>query len=528
MATINTDQKIAVDYVIDCLKNKTRCSLFIQGVAGTGKSFVINEIEKIVSKKNKNFIKASHQSIAAINIDGVTIYKLFSFSGIDRRKSRIMIDNGLQIIFEKNKEGKYIRQKQYKISEYNETITFTVNELNNWLIIDEISTVSAEMLDDMDNVLREIFVKEEFFGGINFIFLGHMSQLKPVKETPIYNVPKTHPINFVKIIELTINQRQKNNEFFELCNGVMKSCLTKEQKKLLKSRNIKNFDKEVYKDMVHIYPTNYICNKHNLQKMLELQDTFYFIKSIDKGERKNLNDSDKKMFKGLSNFIILSENAKVMTTRNVYDNENINYVNGEMFSVDSIIHGKEITKEEFFKDNFSKEIEDIDLSEFFQLPKNRLKFCYASEVEIVLKKTNIINEESKTEKDTDIYKTLKIQDENLTTVMKSEKKLVEKIIFTRSMFPIQLSWAVTTHKILGITLDYAVIDMSRKNFDPVQLYVNISRVKDINNLYIKSLDLPLSISEDKKVIKEFINGIQENNTNNLPIPKEKNILDEFF
>jgi len=55
------------------------------------------------------------------------------------------------------------------------------------------------------------------------------------------------------------------------------------------------------------------------------------------------------------------------------------------------------------------------------------------------------------------------------------------------MLPLILCWAVTIHKVQGLTLDRAVIDLDC--FDHHMEYVALSRLKTLNGLAISSLKL---------------------------------------
>jgi ATP-dependent exoDNAse (exonuclease V) alpha subunit len=52
------------------------------------------------------------------------------------------------------------------------------------------------------------------------------------------------------------------------------------------------------------------------------------------------------------------------------------------------------------------------------------------------------------------------------------------------MFPIVLAYAITVHKPQGLTLDRAMIDISKKDFAVGLTYVTISRVRTIDSLMI--------------------------------------------
>ena len=64
-------------------------------------------------------------------------------------------------------------------------------------------------------------------------------------------------------------------------------------------------------------------------------------------------------------------------------------------------------------------------------------------------------------------------------------------VLTRTQFPLWLAWAITVHKIQGLTLDKAVIDLGEVDFTPGLSFVAMSRVKRISGLLFKTL-FPIS------------------------------------
>lgn len=69
-----------------------------------------------------------------------------------------------------------------------------------------------------------------------------------------------------------------------------------------------------------------------------------------------------------------------------------------------------------------------------------------------------------------------------------------------SQIPLRLAWAITVHKSQGMTLDAARIDL-RKAFVEGMGYVALSRVKDINNLYLTGINrMALAVSEEAQEI----------------------------
>ena len=58
---------------------------------------------------------------------------------------------------------------------------------------------------------------------------------------------------------------------------------------------------------------------------------------------------------------------------------------------------------------------------------------------------------------------------------------------TRRMIPLILAWAVTIHKVQGLTMDQAVIELDC--FDHHMEYVALSRLKTLNGLGISVLNI---------------------------------------
>lgn len=504
----NEDQRAVLDYIEKSIQEDPNkpFQLLIQGSAGTGKSFLIYKIKDLLEKYEIKSITGSHQAIAAYIVEGLTLYKIFGFFG-NREKSRVQKgDRKYELLKHCNK---------YQIVNVAEDITLIDERLNfdnvptkNCLIIDEISMIGIEYLNDMDKVLQTLFRSNKPFGGINLVFCGHFSQLKPVKEVPIFNLNKDHFIKHVKLFELTINQRQKDQVFFNLCNGVMKGCLRSHEKKLLKSRLVQNFEYSKLVNLVHIYPTKKLCFEHNIRRLLDLnEDVYYFIKSTDFGNSKLLSKEEKYTFNGLSNYIICANNSKIMITANVDS-----YMNGEIYTIDEISLYNEMSESEFFINNDNTEEIKMIQRKILQ-KKKKIKYVYPNNITIkIMGSKQLSNNKEKGNK-----RNMPIGEKILK--MTERKKI--KTVFQRRMFPFQLAWAVTTHKIQGISLDEGVIDMGESNFDPVQLYVNISRLTSLEKLYIKELKLPLPVSPDKKLIKKFIEEIKKNNENNTVYQNEE-------
>ena len=126
---------------------------FITGSGGTRKSYIINMIINILNNRRSKFLLLAPTGVAAQNIGGTTIHSELSITSTQ---------GGFQ------------------------TRAFVNTELNTRLkkvetiIIDEISMVSAELLDFISNIFARIHNNALPFGGINVIVVGDLYQLPPV------------------------------------------------------------------------------------------------------------------------------------------------------------------------------------------------------------------------------------------------------------------------------------------------------------------------------------------------------------
>lgn len=75
---------------------------------------------------------------------------------------------------------------------------------------------------------------------------------------------------------------------------------------------------------------------------------------------------------------------------------------------------------------------------------------------------------------------------------------------TKMQIPLKLAWACTIHKIQGQTLDSVIVDCGRTVFECGQTYVALSRVKDLDSLYLLDFDED-KIRVNPKVVEFYDN-----------------------
>jgi len=75
-------------------------------------------------------------------------------------------------------------------------------------------------------------------------------------------------------------------------------------------------------------------------------------------------------------------------------------------------------------------------------------------------------------------------------------------VLIRKQLPLKLGWATTVHKSQGSTLSRAILDIS-KTFEVGQAYVSLSRVKDIQGLYLERPVSMDNIQVSRRVLEYY-------------------------
>ena len=130
-----------------------RRHVFLTGRAGTGKSTLIR---RFMSETDRKVVVVAPTGIAALNVDGYTIHRLFSFG------TTTTLDD--------------VRTGNYRPSRFAKTLASL-----DTLIVDEASMVRADLFDMLAAALERFGPAPGTpFGGVQVVLVGDLYQLPPV------------------------------------------------------------------------------------------------------------------------------------------------------------------------------------------------------------------------------------------------------------------------------------------------------------------------------------------------------------
>ena len=153
MDKLDESQKAAFEAII----NNSKRNIFVQGQAGSGKSYLIRCIKQKMERLGRKLAVVAPTGIAAELIGGSTIHSMFKL--------------GARNYFPQNIVKEY--QRYQEIVKHIST-----------LIIDEASMLRADVFDTIDALCKKAKRNEqEPFGGIQIVLIGDLYQLPPVYRT---------------------------------------------------------------------------------------------------------------------------------------------------------------------------------------------------------------------------------------------------------------------------------------------------------------------------------------------------------
>jgi ATP-dependent DNA helicase PIF1 len=420
-------------------------NVFLTGGGGVGKSYLLSAIytefpglkHKLSKKKNPELVsKLPRIQMCALTgcaalLLGHKAKTLHSWAGIGLGKESTA---ELYVKISRNRKAK-----------------------KNWLctdllIIDEISMMTAELFDKLNELAKKIRSNKKPFGGIQLLLVGDFFQLPPVTkgdESKFAFESDAWSSAITSSVELTIIQRQKDEAFQKILKEARTGSLSKESIKVLTQRQGREWKDNKIRPTL-LFPRRAEVDMINDTNLKALQGRKYTYKArlVHDGKAPaEFTEKDEAFQKALALFdsaasyskeLVLMVGAQVMLIANTNPNEGL--VNGSR----GVVTG----------------------------------FCSYSELPII----EFVNGVKKT--------------------LGSHTWPIEEYEFvSRSQIPLQLAFAVTTHKSQGATLDSALVDIGSGIFEYGQAYVALSRVRSLEALYVHDFDKTAFRAHPK--VKEF-------------------------
>jgi hypothetical protein len=421
MTTMNPAMQLAYDYL-----ESTNTVVFLTGKAGTGKTTFL---QKIRQESKKKLAVVAPTGVAAINAGGMTIHSFFQlpFGPI------IPSGNG-------RSEMHYSEEKK----------DLLVNlEL---LIIDEISMVRPDVLDQIDLILRNIKGTAHPFGGVQLLLIGDLSQLSPIireEEWAMLSRYYRTPYFFSSLvlqkapyvrIELDHVFRQKEQTFVDLLNEVRNQTISTASLELLNARYIPDFRPSADDPYITLTTHNHIAQQINSEFIEALSGQEHEFKATIRGEfPKDAYPTETELK--------LKIGAQVMFVKNDSSAEKL-YYNGKIGIVANIA-GNTV---------------------FVQ--------CGREDREIAVEALEWANVKYQVEGDS-------ISETNAGSF---------------AQIPLKLAWAITIHKSQGLSFDKAIIDVSEA-FTHGQAYVALSRCRTLSGMVLRNPVAAHNIIGDPTVVR---------------------------
>jgi len=384
---------------------QTRESYFITGKAGTGKSTLLQLFKDTTRKK---IAVVAPTGIAALNVRGQTIHSFFGFPPYPLNKKDIQ------------------RTSNYQLYQRIEV-----------LVIDEISMVRADMLDQIDTFLRINRGINEPFGGLQVIFFGDLYQLPPVLSNEaekyvlrqIYETPYFYSAHVfrdgytIRLIELNHVYRQEEYHFIQLLDRIRTNEFDADDLALINDRVEQPGLTREY--VITLTSTNQVAEQINHQRLQVLNTPRFSYPAIIEGS------FNPKSYP-TDTLLTLKQGAQVMFVKNDPLKE---FVNGSI----GLIH-------ELGPDHIS-----IQLEQWGGI------------------------------------KTLNIQPLEWHIIryrLNAEQELEAEVTGVFRQFPVKLAWAITIHKSQGKTFDKIQVDLGRGAFEFGQTYVALSRCRTLEGVIL--------------------------------------------
>ena len=230
--------------------------LFLTGKAGTGKSTLIR---RFMAETDRNVVVVAPTGIAALNVDGYTIHRLFGF-----RTTTTLHD---------------VRGGGYRPGRFAKTLASL-----DTLIIDEASMVRADVFDMLAAALERFGpAPGRPFGGVQVVLVGDLYQLPPVVtegeagffsttyETPyFFSANSFRRDDFPTVALTTVFRQLGDDRMTAILNEIREGVLLGHAQEQLNARTDADFVPPEDEFWLTLAPTNRLVSARNRQQLERL------------------------------------------------------------------------------------------------------------------------------------------------------------------------------------------------------------------------------------------------------------------
>ncbi len=416
-------------------------NIFLTGPAGAGKTFLIRHIVEWAASEKKKVSITALTGCAALLL-GFRAKTLHSWAGIGLGRDSV------------------------------DALVASIKKINSvkqrWrgthiLIVDEVSMLTTDLFEKLDLIGRTIRQKNAPWGGLQLILCGDYFQLPPVVkgisgeslsagrfafESPKWAEAKLVPVCLKRI------ERQTDAQFQTILNECRLGCPSPETLAILETRKGLDWKSQL------------------------IRPTLLFSKNsdVDAINEKNLAALNKPLFTYTATTLIVAPDPAADS--------------GDPYPT---------------PDEIERCVQRLDNDAPYM---STLTLCVGAQVMLV---TNLDVEAGLVNGSRGVIVDIRaadnipiVQFRHGTPVPIESKAWVsnDNTRVTRNQIPLRVAYAITIHKIQGSTLDCALVDIGSSTFEFGQAYVALSRVRNLESLYIWNL-VPSRIRAHPTVVKFY-------------------------
>jgi ATP-dependent DNA helicase PIF1 len=404
----------------------------LTGNAGTGKSTLV---KRFIKHYDGKVIVLAPTGIAAVNIGGQTIHSFFHFPARP-------ISYNLVRFLDHRKPDDEMKIKIINACKY--------------IIIDEISMVRADIMDQIKWFFDKNFPKSGPFAGKKLIMVGDLDQLPPVvsSEDERQMINKRYNSEFFfsakcwdgysdfKTFKLTEVFRQKDPAFIELLNNIKNKKVSPFDIDRLNALCV-NEGKLDVTDGVMLCAVNADANEVNAEMISRLDGNLVRLHGVIQGDFNHKNCA-------VEPIIDLKIGCRIMTMRNSNDMFN-KYFNGTIGTFIGM-HNESILME----------LDDKTVVEVSKFIFESIEYNYDS----------------------------------------GNDKIASKPTGTFIQYPVKVAYAITIHKSQGQTFEKIIVDLGdRGAFAHGQVYVALSRCKSMQGIILRRALQNRDLIYDKAILE---------------------------